>query len=228
MAAVVLEDDRQLTTDGATYASNSFSCPIGNLMVVFAQVTDSTAGAGTCSSNSGITFTSVGSFTTGSSTDTLYCWVANSLSASIAAQIVTVDVTGDNGTGCIITVLSISGLSRVGLSAIRQFAGQSDQAGGGTPEAVFAAAALTGNPVLAFLANASNPAGVTEPSGFTELSDIGNITPDSGTETAFINSGFTSDTVTWGSTSATDFGSFIVEIDASAAGGGLLLLGVGR
>jgi hypothetical protein len=103
---------------------------------------------------------------------------------------------------------------RSGPSAVRQTAVEQNQ-GAATPGPAFTTAALTENLTLGYVFNASNPAAVTEPTGWTERRDNGYNSPTTGFETVSRNSGFTGTTVTWGSGSATAFCSIIVELDSN-------------
>jgi hypothetical protein len=97
-----------------------------------------------------------------------------------------------------------------------------------------AGSALTGNVTLGFLANGTNPATMTEPTGWTEAADLGYATPTTGVHAVHRDSGFTGTTITWGSTTGGSTLDIILEMDTSAAGGGAvpgcrhgLLLGLG-
>lgn len=221
------------TTSNATaYTTGSFSPTNQDLLVWAVSATD-TAAAGTASDSLGGGWTQVITTTKGASVDKLFLYIRNSLSDGTALT-VTADVTGDQATGAVGQVFCVAGMSRVGSNgAALQTAVQANQGGGGTPAPAFASAALTGNPTLGFVANGTNPATVTEPTGWTEIADTGYATPATGGEFVARNSGFTGTTITWGGTSASAFGDIIVELDTSAAPAGstctgaLSLLGMG-
>jgi hypothetical protein len=82
---------------------------------------------------------------------------------------------------------------------------------------VFGAAPFTTNSILGAVFNAANPATMTPPATgtWTEHDDVGYNTPATGMETVTLDSGFTSTTVTWGSSCASAFAAFAVEFDAS-------------
>jgi hypothetical protein len=107
-------------------------------------------------------------------------------------------------------------MSRTGAAAVLQSAKQENQGSGTTPAPVFGNSALTGNPTLGAVANTSNPATLTPPTGWTELDDLGITSPTAGLEYIGRNSGFTGTTVTWGSTSPTPFASLIIELDTTS------------
>ena len=130
----------------------------------------------------------------------------------------TFDVTGDNGTACLGVIYSVAGMLRTGPSgAVRQAAKQDNQAAA-TPAPAFTANALTGNPCYGAIFNATSPAGLAPPTGWTEnaSADHGQSSPTCGQESAYIDSGFTGTTVTWGSASASAFCSLICELDTTA------------
>ena len=143
-------------------------------------------------------------------------FVANALTTNTTSRTVTIASGADAGAGTNISVFSVSGMTKVGSAAVRGQGGQTDQAAA-TPAPAFGAAALTTNPCIGAIYNATNPAGLTQPSGWSEGSDTGYTTGQvSGIETAFRNSGETGTTITWGSASASAFASIILELDASA------------
>jgi hypothetical protein len=214
MATVVHEVTTPVTTNATSYVSGSFTPAAGDLLVVFVRA-GATADAGAVTSSAGLTFTKVDHATFRTSLDRIYCFVSNQAAAA-SAQTVTFACAGDAADGSVIFVASVTGMTRYGLSAVRQSAKQENQAAAGTPAPAFASAALTGNPTLGCVGNSTNPAGLTAPTSWTELADSGYATPTSGAEYIHRNSGFTGTTITWGSTSATAFGSLIIELDTSA------------
>ena len=106
-------------------------------------------------------------------------------------------------------------MTLVGAAAIRQSSGQENQASG-TPSVTLGLAALVANALVGVVCNATNAATMTPPSGFTEVSDAGYTNPPTGFEVAVVNSGFSSNTVTWGNGSSA-FCSVVLELDASVA-----------
>lgn len=134
----------------------------------------------------------------------------------------TVTIAGgsDAGAGTIISVYTVAGLpaTSVGASAVRQSGGQTDQAAG-VPAPAFGSAAKTENPVLGAIYNATNPAGMTSPSGWSAGGNSGYTTGQvSGLGTCHRNSGETGTTITWGSSSASAFASIIIELSTFVPG----------
>lgn len=232
MATVTHGVGLAVTTNAATYTTGSFTPAVDDLLLLFAVVTG-TVDAGDVSDSLGGTWTFITNSVKAASADRAYCFIRNALSNG-AALTVTMDVTGDNGTGCVIAVARISGMTRTGANASRQSAIQSNQAAG-TPAPSFPAACLTENATLGFVANATNPAGMTPPTDWTELvADTGYNTPTTGGEYVVRNSGFTGTTITWGNASASAFCDIIIELDTSVppvvelSGASMALVGIGH
>jgi hypothetical protein len=74
---------------------------------------------------------------------------------------------------------------------------------------------LTGNPGIGYVHNASNPAGITPRTNWTERMDSGYATPVAGIEVMSRNNGETGSTISWGGTSLTAFSAGVIELDAS-------------
>lgn len=202
---------------GGSRTTAAFTPVAGDLLVVFASASDSADTAPTLTNSAGLTFTLITRVDTSDVVITsLYLLVANQ-SATAVSQTLTFDTPGDANTGSFIFVARVASLTRTGSTAVRQFAVQGITSG--IPAPAFASAALTGNPCLGAVTNGLNPATLTPPTGWTEAVDLGYSTPTVGSEYAFINSGFTGTTVTWGSSSASLFGAIVVELDTSAVGG---------
>lgn len=198
--------------------SASFTPTAGDLIVVAQSSGNVVAGSGssvTASAN-GITFTEVtGATATRAGTEDCHLYVANQLvPGSPAAMTVTIVPTGTS-TGVLAFVASVSGLTRSGLSAVRLGAG-TNQGAAATPAVALGGTTLTGNPVLAFAWNATNPSGITIPGSFTAgAADAGYASPTRGGRYAFANSGITLSTITWGGASATASANIAVELDTS-------------
>lgn len=208
MAAYVQEVNNGTTTSGNHVTT--LTPAVGGLLIAVSLNTGSVAD-GTLTDDQGGTYTKITQALKAASVDKMVLWVRDQLVTSS----VLFSVTNAPGatTGGNVNVYEISGMTRSGPEAIRQTAIQENQAAAGTPAPAFTYAALTGNLTLAYCANGTNPATVTEPTGWVERRDNGYATPPTGWETASRNSGFTGTTVTWGSTSASAFCSLIVELN---------------
>lgn len=186
---------------------------VNDLFVVFCNVSVNTNTAPTCSDNNGGTYTLVASGLYSASANAFSVFVRNQRVPNTTSTVVTV-ATGSNTSGSVV-IVALSGMTRVGASAIRQSAKQENQAGSTTPAPAFPASALTANVTLGAVANLTNPATLTTPTSWTERQDVGQASPNEGLEVVSRDSGFTGTTITWGSTSASAFGSAIVEVDGS-------------
>lgn len=208
-------------TGNTPNTSGGFTPALNDLLVVFVTKESSVAMVSAdLSSSTGLTFTLIRTELFRSSVDIFGVFVSDALvSDTTAGQTVAIASGTDAGGGSIISVYSVSGMALTGASAVRGQGGQSNKASGAPAPAAsaFAQAALTGNPVLAALANATNPAGMTPPaSPFAEDQDTGYTTGAvTGLETAFCNSGFTGTTVTWGGNSASISAAIAVELSTA-------------
>lgn len=189
---------------------------VGDLIVVITGATGVATSAVT--DNAGGTYTQVGTTRTGfSTTGNLQMWIRDSFITAASSTIFTATQASSTGGGLV--VLRVSGMLRTGANAARQTSGQSAGTAATTPAPVFPGVALTGNPVIGAVANGATAASMTAPASFTEDMDLGYSTPSAGLETVHRDSGHTSATVTWGSTSATAFASYILELDTTALPG---------
>jgi hypothetical protein len=217
MAAITHIRSAAPTTNATTYTDTAFTPSAGVLLIVAAVASGTVANADLTSS-SGLTFVRAATATMNSGADTIYLFVANDLTTGAEEQL-TFDCTGDGATGAIRLTGQITGMTKTGSTAVRQFKALSNQAAGGTPAITFDSACLTDNPTLGVLGNKSNPFGVTAPTSWNELNARAYDTPTTGGHYVGRDSGFTGTTITWGSTSATAFGGLIVEFDVSASDG---------
>lgn len=218
------------TTFNTTAGSKTFTgTPAANDLIVVVAVTSGLAG-GTISvtDNQGGTYTQADVDRTGfSTTGVLTIWVRDSLIPSASSTIFTADQTGSSGGG--LTVYRLSGMTLTGASAVRSSGGQDSQGGGTTPAPVLSNTPLSTNPIIGAIGSSSNPASVTPRTGYTESIgvDVGYNTPSTGMESMRLDSGESSATITWGSTSGGAFASVAIELDASA-GATPTSLAVGR
>lgn len=202
------------TTNNAALTTGSFTPAASDLLVAFAVVTGQASG-GVFTDSQTLGWEEVAFPLKASSADTLVVAVANTAAAASSMTVTFTPAGSPTSTGVAISVVRVSGMTRLGWNAVRQVQFQQNQSSA-TPAPVFPQAALTGNPCLGAVANATNPAGMTAPSGWSELHDTGYATPTTGLETVAIDSGFTGTTVTWGSSSASAFCSAIIELDTTA------------
>jgi hypothetical protein len=180
--------------------------------VIITAATGSTVQQPPTDDNSSGTYTQLQNALKATSADILGIWVRNALIASAVSTIFTLAPGTTTGGG--LAVLKVTGMFRTGSAASRSTGSQANQASG-TPAPVLGGNALTTNPVIAAVFNATNPAAMTPRSSpaYTELVDTGWATPTTGIEIMAINSGETAQTITWGSSSASAFCSVVTELD---------------
>lgn len=204
------------STNGTSFTTASFIPVADELIVAFVAKTASIV-PGTLTDSEGGTYAQVHIVNKDSGNDEAQAFVRTSLLPSAAAMTLTYDCTGDTATGCLIFVARLNSMARAGASSVRQYAGQSSQGGGTTPAPDFSMSCLTGNPTIGFVFNQTNPAGMTSPTDWSELTaDIGISLPTAGAEYVIRNSGFTGTTITWGSTSASNYCDIILEFDTTS------------
>ncbi len=214
MAAVTTGVSATTSVDNSALTTGSFTPALGDLLIAFGGV-GGQSGGGTFTDSQGLTWTQVTSALRSASAATLVCSVANAFAANAAMTVTFTPAGAPTDTGICIAVLRVSGMSKFGAAAIVQSAKEENQAAAGTPAPTFAGSAVTSNPTIGAVHNVSNPATMTEPTGWTERYDIGDTIPNNGLEVVSRDSGFTGTTVTWGSASATGYSDIIVELDAS-------------
>ena len=220
MATTTLRTAAADTANGNTYATGAFTPPVGDLIVVACLATGSLDSGGTghtvTDNRTGGTYTMIDSANKGSGSDQLTFFVRNALVTFSGTHTITLNCGGDNATGAVVGSWTINGVTRSGISAIRQATTpRSNQTAGTSPVLTFATNTLTGNVLLAALVNATNPATVSAPGSWTEDADTGYATPTAGMWMGHRDSGATSTTFTIGS-SGSQWGAMGVEIDTSA------------
>lgn len=222
MAAVIGASAGGTTTNAASYAMTAFTPAANDLIVVMvgAGATAATPGCTDDNADGLGTYTLIDTALWHSSADQGVVFVRDALIGSATSTTVTFTCTGDSADGITYSVFRVSGMSRTGSAASRQTAKQSNQAGGGTPSVTFGVAMDTNNPSVGCVWNLTNPAGLTPPTNWTEVNDGGYNTPAHGRESVRRDSGSTATTVTWNSTSASEFATLMIELDASAAASG--------
>jgi hypothetical protein len=202
------------TNNAATYASGAFTPGAGEVLVAMVTVSGHTNATPTLSSSvAGQSFYLATTQLYATSANRIYIFVGRFFAAA-SSQTVTFNASPATITGCTIQVVGVAGMFRTGEDAVRQVAGQANQAAG-TPAPAFGVAALTSNPTIGLVGNSTNPATMTTPTNWTEANDTGYATPATGSEYVTRNSGFTGTTVTWGSASGSVFGSSIIELDTT-------------
>ena len=214
-----------LLTDANTTASPrttaAFTPTASSLLMAFVFASATNTGVGTFSTSDGVAFVKAGtSAAAGGNAHALHCFVATSV-ANAVSQTATFDSVGDQSSGQVIFIFEVISADGTGSSAIVQTAKEDNQAGPAAPAPTFSSSANTNNVTVGSVGvEGANPAGVTEPTGWTEQGDAGYNSPVTGAEYVTRNSGFSGTTITWGS-STNIFCSMIVEVKAAAPPAGL-------
>lgn len=198
MATIVKRVLTGSTANATTYASGSFTPTVGDLLVGIVHATGSADIATTLTSSANaITFTALPTLVQTLSGNVSVVFVADQLvGASPASMTVTYGLT-TAATGAFIEVDAVTGMSRAGMSAVRQSAFNVNLAANVAWAATFLNAVLTSNPVLGFVGHAGG-ATVTPPAGWTELDQpTDQVTPTVGFEVAEADSGQTALSYTW-------------------------------
>lgn len=209
-ATVTVQASTFSTSNLTTYTTASFTPTNGDLLIAIVDV-DGPDGTGVSDSLGG-TWTALYDDTATSGRSVYYRTAFSNGSA------MTFSVTSSPAAaGCNIVIKSVTGTSGAApVNTIVQSANGSFS-GGGTPAVTFGASLTAANCVIGAVFNTSNPAGVTEPSGYTETIDSGHATNNQGLETCYKSASLSGTTVTWGSTSATTGVAFAVEVKAATA-----------
>lgn len=188
---------------------------LGDLIVIFAAATGVASGITVTDNNPDGhgTYSAIRTQVKASGVDSMTAFVRADVIRSATSTTFTAVQAASTGGG--LQVYRVTGMTIAGLAAIRASGGQSEGAAAATPAPAFAQAALTGNPVLGAVFNATSPAGMTVPASWAaEDSDVGYAVPTAGIQTCHRDSGETGSTITWGSASASIFADIILELDS--------------
>ena len=213
LAAVTVGINDQQTTTAADWGNSASFTPAAGDLLVAVLAGNSTISVLNDSQNLG--WTQVVSET--STSRRLYILIANTVTAASAMTVNAVWAAACTG---LCGVARVSGMSRTGLDAVRltgsgRQVGTNTGAAAGTPACSMPVAALTANAGICGMVNGTNPATVTPPTGWTEQADVGGGATVVGTEWASRNSGWTLNSATWGSTSASVWSAVCVELDTT-------------
>lgn len=208
-------------TSGTTNRTVTITPAVGDLLICFAALSGNTGWSPTMTDDnpSSAGWALVGVCRWSASANLMACWVRKALMANTTSTIITA-VTGSNTAGELV-VVAYSGMTRVGINAIRQWGGQENQAASGTPTPALPFACITGNPTL--WAVASGDTTTSPNASWTERQDVSQATPTTALEVATRDSGFTGTSVAAAATQSTVFASMLVELDSSSTGLGIAL-----
>lgn len=205
MAAVTHGVTTQTGAAQATYVSNALT-PTANDLLFFVVASQNSVAVGSVTDSQGLGFTKVISGLFRTSLDTVYLFVANNLAAA-SSMTLTFDSSSDQPTRCDTFIGKVSGMTRTGLSAIRQAAVLQNATASPISSPSFGFNCLTGNPTIEFMG--SQESGMTPPTNWTERADVQNI------EYHSRDSGFTSTNIGWADTVVSGYGIIVAEFDTS-------------
>jgi hypothetical protein len=147
MAAVTKLGTETFNTTSGTHTVTATPAVNDLIIIIVANTGSVSADAPTDNNSDGLgTYTAVATAVKNTSADTMRIFVRNALIGSNTSTVFTHAPGGTTGGGLV--VLKVTGMTNVGLAAIRQIAKQKNQASGGTPTPVFSVAANTLNPVI--------------------------------------------------------------------------------
>ncbi len=204
------------TTNAGSYASTAFT-PVANaLLILIAGVSDTTTNPGSVT-NTGTSLVwnllRVQGYGPGAAHN-MYAYYAQ-VPASVSSSVITMNVTGDNGTGAAISILQVTGHNPTNPFAAYQM-GASSVANPGW----ILNSRNTLNGQIGAIAVGRLPGG-TAPSGWTELVDGNYSTPTNGLAIVVRNSGETNATVNYtmaATTSEGNWSAFWAEINEASVG----------
>lgn len=212
MAAVTLLGAATFATASGTKTVTATPA-VGDLIVIVVAHSGNTANVAPTDNQTGGTYTQINTCVKATSADTMQMWVRDDFILSAVSTIFTHAPGASTGGG--LAVHKITGMFKAGTAAVKQSAVQSNQAASGTPTPVLGVAALTDNPLIGAVYNATNPATLTPRTSWTETADVGHAAPVTGLETMSRDSGETATSIAWGGTSASAFASIVAEFDIS-------------
>lgn len=215
------------TNSANTDATVSITPALGDLLIVYSVEKGVAVPTSTLTDDRGGVYRAITSaaWSNGGNVGVLQLWVRESmvtLSDDPTLASLTATLAHTSGTsGIQLAIVAISGFSAfdgangvVAKGAIRQQI-TATAASGAPPTASFPAVALTGNLTLSGVGCATNPPGLTAPTGATRRQDVGQATPV-GLDVSTRDSGFTSTAIAWGTNMPSDGGIINVELDGNA------------
>src|SRR5882724_2235330 len=195
------------TTAASNYTTGSFSPSVGDWLFLAVANTGSVVLGTVVDSLAENTWSNVTDLNWPDNTGRFQFWKATAATTTANSRTVSYQCTGDASTGCEGAVIQVTGSTGI----VRQSAFSRNVASS-TPAIALTSAVSTDSWMLSVLANLSNGAGVTEPSGWILNRNSGFNNPTTGQDTASKANGFTASNVTWGSTSATSWYAHVFEI----------------
>jgi len=201
------------TTGGSTTVT---ATPAVDDLIVIVAASSGLAGGTTAvtDNNSSGTYTQVDSDRTGfSTTGVLTVWVRTAKIPAASSTVFTAAQVGSTGGG--LAVYAVKGMNLLGASAVRSNGGQSTVASG-TPAPVLSLIPNPRNPILTACCDGTNSSPVaTGRTGYTVSSGNYN-SPATNMSIGVLDSGESTDTITWGGAASGQFASVAIELDTQA------------
>lgn len=218
MAAITHLLATSTTQNTGQYSTNLFTPAASSLLFAFvsASGTDASNPWLEISTQSWKRFTLVTSAPWASGANRLYAFVANGPVSTASALKAFFDCSQNAATACVIQIAQVTGMSRIGLDAIRQIAAvDSEGATSTTPVCTWAVSTLTANACIAAVGYTSSIAQVTPMTNWTERSDVGVVTPSTACEYMSRDSGNVSTTVSTGAAVNSGHAMIALELNTS-------------
>lgn len=194
------------STDGASFATGSFTPAQLKHLLHFAWATATNVDAGMSGGSPALTYTQRYTATLGTAQACLYSAFTGSNPGSMQT---TYSTGADPATGCALVSWEALGLKEAGL--LVQSATNNGLAAA-TPTVTLPGNLDTNNLYLAILVNISNPGATTVPAGFTSIANNGFATPTTGIVAAHKIGGENTNLITWGGLSPTAWRAWVFEL----------------
>lgn len=200
------------TSNTNSYAATAGTPAEGDLLIAFVIASDTVApGSFT---GGGFNWKLLTSFTKNGGLDTFYIFWAIATSATSTTP--TFNCSGDNATGCSIYVLRVTGDQSKIRPFIRQF--KTNTGTTANPSVTLSEAILTGSGVCGLAGNGTNSAAQwTQPSSWSENSELAYNTPSNSFHVSSRASGETGSTITWTNANTTAWGAIVLEISVDGS-----------
>ena len=218
MAAITHLLATSTTANASLYSTNTFTPAASSLLVAFVAASGTVAATPflEISTQNWKRFTLVTSAQWGTGANSLYAFVANGAVSTASAIKAFFDCSQDPATGVVIQVAEVTGMSRIGLDAVRQLAVSQNNSASTVPLCTWGVSSLTANAVIAGVAYSSSLGGGVIPmTSWTERSDVGYATPSTGLEYMSRDSGNVSTTVSTGAAVSSLNAAIALELNTS-------------
>lgn len=217
MAAVTHLLATSTSANATLYSTNAFTPAASSLLFAFVAASGTVAATPylEISTQNWRRFTLVTSAQWGTGANTLYAFIANGAVSSASAVKAFFNCSQDAATGAVIQMAQITGMSRTGLSAIRQSAVDQNNTASTVPLCTWGVSSLTANACLAAVAYNSTVAAALPMTSWTERADTAYATPSTALEYFTRDSGNVSTTVSSGAPVSSLSAMIAIELNTS-------------